>query len=121
MSILLKDIFGDTSRVRILEELVENWGEYLSVAELSRMSDVTKKTVYKHLYLLEDIGMVESRERKAVQYRLRTKDERCLALAILESEEYLRKLKIAALKEGIVLGDEEGESEFKMPAKVRME
>ena len=44
--ILLKDIFGDTGRVRILEELAERWEEYLTVSEIARMADVSPNTVY---------------------------------------------------------------------------
>ncbi len=91
----MKDIFGQTKRIDILEELVERWGEFLEASEISRMTDVSKKTVYTHLKQLEKIGMIETKEGKATKYRLKKDDKRALALSILESEEYLRRLDLA--------------------------
>ncbi|GAB6056132.1 hypothetical protein JCM15415_14480 [Methanobacterium movens] len=34
MTSVLKGIFGDTKRISILEELVENWGEFLTIDEM---------------------------------------------------------------------------------------
>mgnify|MGYP000851671038 CR=1 FL=1 len=39
MADVLKEIFGDTKRISILEELVERWGEFLTVQEIARMAD----------------------------------------------------------------------------------
>ncbi len=97
-SYILKEIFGDTKRVRILEELAERWGEYLSVPEIARMTDVTPRTVYTHIYQLEKIGIINSRKGRATKYGLNQEDQRALALAILEDEEYLRKTKISIEK-----------------------
>jgi predicted transcriptional regulator len=95
MAYVMKDIFGQTKRIDILEELVERWGEFLEASEISRMTDVSKKTVYTHLKQLEKIGMIETKEGKATKYRLKKDDKRALALSILESEEYLRRLDLA--------------------------
>lgn len=94
-SYILKDIFGDTKRVRILEELAERWGEYLSVAEIARMADVSLKTVYNHIYELEDMGIVTSIKGRTTKYGLNQEDQRAIAIAIIEDEEYLRKTKIS--------------------------
>lgn len=91
-SYVLKELFGDTGRVRILEELTERWGEYLSIKELARMTDISAKTVYTHVHQLEDNGIVVSKKAK---YGLNVDDKRALALAILEDEEVLRKIKLS--------------------------
>lgn len=95
---VLKEIFGDTKRVSILEELVESWGEYLTISEISRMAHASEKTVYTHINELVRAGIVESKEGRATKYRLKKDDKRALALAILESEEYLRKIDISIKK-----------------------
>lgn len=94
-SYILKDIFGDTKRVRILEELVERWGEYLSVSEIARMTDVSPNTVYAHIYELEELGIVKSKEGRAIKYGLNTEDNRAQAIVVIEDEEYLRKIDIS--------------------------
>lgn len=95
MSYILKEIFGDTKRVRILEELIERAGEFLSVSEISRMSDVSKKTVYIHLYQLEDMGIIISHPGRTAKYGLNMDDSRAVALSIIADEEYLRKMDIS--------------------------
>ena len=95
MAHVLKEIFGDTKRISILEELVERWGEFLKASEIVRMSGASKKTVYDHLKELNDIGLLEIKYGRATRYKLKEDDKRALSLAILESEEYLRKTEIS--------------------------
>lgn len=94
MTYILKEIFGDTKRISILEELIERWGEFLKASEIARMSDVSKRTVYDHLNELENIGLLETKRDRAVLYRLKKDDPRALALAMLETEESLRQTEI---------------------------
>lgn len=95
MSYFLKEIFGDTARVRILEELAERWGEKLSAAELARMTDISEKTVYNHLHQLEQVGIVISMSGRPTQYGLNPEDQRALSIAFIEDEEYLRRIKLS--------------------------
>ena len=95
MSYILKEIFGDTKRVRILEELIEHAGEFLSVSEISKMSDVSKKTVYSHLYQLEEMRIIISHPGRITKYGLNMDDSRAVALSIIADEEYLRKMEIS--------------------------
>ena len=95
MSYILKEIFGDTKRVRILEELIEHAGEFLSVSEISKMSDVSKKTVYSHLYQLEETRIIISDPGRITKYGLNMDDSRAVALSIIADEEYLRKMEIS--------------------------
>lgn len=88
---ILADLFGDTTRVRILEELVSNWGVYLKASEIARMGDVSEKSVYTHINKLNNIGLLEKIEGKSNKYRLKEKDKRALALSIIDNAEYLRK------------------------------
>lgn len=95
MSYILKEIFGDTKRVRILEELIERAGELLSVSEISRMSEVSTKTVYNHLYQLEEMGIILSQPGRIAKYGLNMDDSRAIALSIISDEEYLRKINLS--------------------------
>ncbi|MGB9936858.1 MAG: ArsR/SmtB family transcription factor [Methanobacterium sp.] len=94
-SYILKEIFRDTKRVRILEELLERWGEYLSVAELERMTDISSKTLYTHLSELEKIGLVILEPGNKSKYAININDRRALILGILQDEEYLRKVDLS--------------------------
>lgn len=91
-SYVLKDIFGDTGRVRILEELAERWEEYLTVSEIARMADVSPNTVYPIVRELEKFGIIKSQEGRATKYGLNPEDERALFIAKLEDQQYLNKL-----------------------------
>lgn len=89
---ILEDLFGKTTRIKILEELLSKWGEYLSVEEISRMADVSKKSVYIHMAKLEDISVLDIENEGSKKFRLNQNDERALALALIESKEYSRQL-----------------------------
>ena len=85
----LKELFGETDRIKILEELISNWDFFLSVDEIARMSDVSKKSVHIHINELNKIGIliVDDGSKK---FKLDSKDKRAIALALIESDEYLR-------------------------------
>ena len=89
---LLRELFGDNARIKILEELISNWDFFLSVEELSRMSDVSKKSVYIHIDELNKIGLLVVENSGSKKFKLNPKDKRAILLALIESEEYLRKL-----------------------------
>lgn len=89
---LLKDLFGDTARIKILEELISNWDLFLSVDEIARMADVSKKSVYVHMEQLKKIGIVIMEDNGSKKFKLDPKDKRAIALALIESDEYLRKM-----------------------------
>jgi DNA-binding transcriptional ArsR family regulator len=95
MGQVLKEIFGDTKRIRILEELVENWGEFLTVEEIERIAEISTRTAYRHINELMEVGLLDSNGIKPKRFKLKEEDKRALALAILESEEYLRKSEIS--------------------------
>jgi DNA-binding transcriptional ArsR family regulator len=92
---ILKEIFGDTKRIRILEELIENWGEFLTVDEIGRIAETSPKTAYLHINELMDAGLLDSVDNRPKRFKFKEDDKRALALAILESEEYLRKSEIS--------------------------
>ena len=88
---ILTEIFGNTARVKILEELISNWGIYLSIGEISRMSEVSSKTAYNQINKLINIGLLEKKEGNGSKFKLKEKDKRALALFIIDSEEFIRK------------------------------
>lgn len=88
---ILSAIFGDTTRVKILQEFISKWGLFLNANEISRMSNVSKRATYSNIKKLDEIGLLEKKEGKSIKYRLKKNDKRSLILAILEGEEYLYK------------------------------
>ena len=89
---LLRELFGDNARIKILEELISNWDIFLTVDEIARMSDVSKKSVYIHMEELRKIGIVIIDNEGSKKFKLNSKDKRVIALALIESGEYLRKM-----------------------------
>lgn len=90
---ILNGIFGDTTRVKILQKFISKWGLFLNANEISRMSNVSKRATYSNIKKLDEIGLLEKKEGKSTKYRLKKDDKRNLILAILEGEEYLHKNK----------------------------
>lgn len=93
---ILNNIFGNSSRIQLLEELCENWGDYLSLEELSRMTDQSVDELVGHLRELESIGMIERSDNKV---RLNINDERCKLLSLIECNEYIRRMEIEIEKD----------------------
>ena len=89
---ILRELFGDSARIKILEELVSNWDFFLTVEEISRMSDVSKKSVYLHMEELKKIGILLISEEGSKKFKLNPEDKRSIAIALIESDEYLRKM-----------------------------
>lgn len=85
----LKELFGKTDRIKILEELISNWDFFLSVDEIARMSDVSKKSVHMHMAELNKIGILIIDE-SSKKFKLNPEDKRAIALSLIESDEYLR-------------------------------
>lgn len=88
---LLKELFGNTDEVRIIEELIAKWGTYLSTDEISRMSQVSE--VDEFINRLNKIEIIDIDE-NSNKYKLKESDKRALALSLMESEEYLRREEI---------------------------
>lgn len=96
---LLRELLGDSARIKILEELISNWDYFLSVDEISRMSDVSKKSVYTHMHELNKIGILVVDDDGFKKFKLNPEDKRSIALALIESGEYIRKIDEFELKE----------------------
>ena len=89
---ILEELFGNTARIKILEELVSKWGEFLSIEEIATMSGVSKKIVCEDIENLEEIGLLEIEKQPVKKIKLKENDERALALGLIETNEYSRKL-----------------------------
>ena len=87
MTVVLRELLGDSTKLSVLEELIERWGEPLTVDEIARISEVPLLVAHDHLRELEAIGIVTESNGK---YRLKKRDERAKALRTLENEEYVR-------------------------------
>lgn len=85
---MLEDIFGNSQRIKILEELVSNWDIFLSADEMSRMSDISKNIVNVHINDLNKTGLLVFDGDK---FKLNPHDSRSIAIALIECDEYLRK------------------------------
>ena len=88
---LLNELFGENARIKILEELLTYVDSFLTAEEISRMADVSSKTVYIHMNQLEEIGILEVEKRGAKRFKLNSNDERVLALGLIEANEFLRR------------------------------
>lgn len=90
---ILKELLGETARIKILEEMLDYSDEYLSIEEISTMAEVPNKIVHKHMEKLEAIGLLSiEKEDNICKFKLKDDDERVLALKLIESNEYLRQL-----------------------------
>lgn len=87
---LLNELFGENARIKILEELLTYVDSFLTADEISRMADVSPKTVYIHMNQLEEIGILEVEKKGAKRFKLNSNDERVLALGLIEANEFLR-------------------------------
>ena len=87
---LLNELFGENARIKILEELLTYVDSFLTAEEISRMADVSTKTVYIHMNQLEEIGILEVEKKGAKRFKLNSNDERVLALGLIEANEFLR-------------------------------
>ena len=67
---ILRELFGETSRIKILEELLAYSEQYLTAEEIARMADVSSKTVYIHLTQLSQIGIVEVKKESFQKFKL---------------------------------------------------
>lgn len=88
---LLNELFGENARIKILEELLTYVDSFLTAEEISRMADVSSKTVYLHMNQLEEIGILEVEKKGAKRFKLNSNDERVLALGLIEANEFLRR------------------------------
>lgn len=91
IKLLLNELFGENARIKILEELLTYVDSFLTAEEISRMADVSSKTVYIHMNQLEEIGILEVEKKGAKRFKLNSNDERVLALGLIESNEFLRQ------------------------------
>ena len=87
MTVVLRELLGDSTKLSVLEELIERWGEPLTVDEIASISEVPVDRAKLHLKELRAIGIVIEADGK---YRLKKRDERAKALRTLENEEYVR-------------------------------
>lgn len=88
---LLNELFGENARIKILEELLTYDDSFLTAEEISKMADVSTKTVYIHMNQLEEIGILEVEKKGAKRFKLDSRDERVLALGLIETNEFLRR------------------------------
>lgn len=88
---ILKELFGENSRIKILDGLLTYSYDFLTVEEIARMADVSSKTANIHLNHLSEIGIVEVKKESYEMFRLNNKDERVMALGLIETNEYLKQ------------------------------
>lgn len=87
----LTELFGVSTRIKILDELICFDKDFLKVEEIARMADVSLKSVYTNMKELEEIGIVEVENNGINRYKLNFNDERVLALGLIATNEFLRK------------------------------
>ena len=66
---MLTEIFGDYPRVKIIEALAENDSDMLFIAEIARLTFLTKMTVNTHINkLLEEDMIRKTKKVGIIQY-----------------------------------------------------
>ena len=88
---VINELFGENTRIKILEELLTYVDSFLTAEEISRMADLSSKTVNIHLNQLDEIGILEVEKNGVKRFKLNSNDERVLALGLIESNEFLRR------------------------------
>ena len=83
---ILSELFGDCPQVKIVETFAENHDETLSAPEISRMTGVTKATVYVHINKLlnEDIIKKAKKVGKTQLYQLNHDNPKAKIILMLE-------------------------------------
>ena len=103
---VLSELFGDCPQVKIVETFAENNDDTLSGPDISRMTGVTKVTVYAHIkrLLKEDIIKKDKKVGKTQLYRLNNSNPKAKIILMLERfivSERLEKL-VGTEKSGVV-------------------
>ena len=88
---ILNELFGENTRIKILEKLLTYDDSFLTAGEISRMADVSSKIVHMHMNQLEEIGILEVKKNIVKRFKLKANDERVLALGLIEANEFLRQ------------------------------
>jgi len=83
---ILSELFGDCAQVKIVETFAENHDETLSGPEISRMTGVTKATVYAHInkLLKEEIIKKAKKVGKTQLYQLNNDNTKAKMILMLE-------------------------------------
>ena len=83
---VLSELFGDCPQVKIVETFAENHDDALSGPEISRMTGVTKATVYAHIkrLLKEEIIKKDKKVGKTQLYRLNNSNPKAKIILMLE-------------------------------------
>lgn len=73
----LVELFGKPARTKLLSVFVDERERDLNVSELARQADVARSTVYDHLDVLLDLGIVEETRETgtSTRYQLDADDE----------------------------------------------
>jgi DNA-binding transcriptional ArsR family regulator len=83
---ILSEIFGDCPQIKIVETFAENYNDKLFVADIVRMTDVSKVTVSNHINKLLEEGIIEKKEKTGpIQfYQLNMNNPKAKIILLLE-------------------------------------
>ena len=83
---VLSELFGDCPQVKIVETFAENHDDSLSGPDITRMTGVTKATVYAHInkLLKEDIIRKVRKVGKTQLYQLNNNNPKAKIILMLE-------------------------------------
>lgn len=89
---ILENLLGENNRLKVLEELLSNHENYLTIDELARMSGLSKDEVTFEIDILLQINFLDYLYgQNKVQYKLKNRDLRVNILQCLWYEEYFRR------------------------------
>lgn len=83
---IFSELFGDSPQVKIVETFAENHEETISAPDISRMTGVTKATVYAHInkLLKEKIIKKSKKVGKTQLYQLNNDNPKAKIILVLE-------------------------------------
>ena len=88
----IKNLFGSTTRIKLLELFFTNFDKYFYVREITRVIDEQINSVRRELANLEQIGVVSKTEKdNKVYYRVNQKFDCYVALAMIFDENFNRQ------------------------------
>lgn len=92
---VLTEIFGECPQIKIVETFAENYNDKLYVADIARMTGITRITVDNHVNRLLSEGVIEKKNKvgKAQLYQLNMENPKAKMILLLERFAVSEKLK----------------------------
>jgi biotin operon repressor len=91
---VLSILFGDCPQLKIVETFAENYKDKLYIADIARMTGVSKVTILKHIRTLQEEGVIirAGNVGKVQYYQLNMENQKVKIILLLEQYMISEKL-----------------------------